>query len=309
MQIKRAILTVLATRPDGRARLDELKDEVEALTANEDQPGDPSCSLDDIDIFQSGLVIPEDGGLQITKAGRSALKALEGPGKYPLDLPPTRGSHSLAEERRKIFDLELRSDEVDFSPEGAEIEDSSSMSTMSPARETDADLPRESIAQSTPHEAGFAYLQGSEPITVVAPDSMPADALGFLVRDASGSEVSAPERERPWRSRLSRLISAKHQQARYLAASSGAGCAECQKGPLTDRECEWCGYRASQPAHDRDLCRSCNCINSDQVPEIRSRNPPARALTSEGTRSQGGSFGKRSRTLTNKKESSKQIRR
>ena len=221
MQIKLAILTVLASRPDGRATLDELRDEVETLTANQDQPGDPSSSLDDIDIFQSGLVIPEDGGLQITNAGRSALKALESPGKYPPDLPPTPGSHSLkliddligTEQRRKIFDLELRSDEVDFSPERAEMDDPSSMTIMPAAQETHADLPDENIAQSTPHEAGYAYLQGSEPITVVAPDSMPADAPGFLVRDASGSEVSAPEREIPWRARLSRLISAKHQQA------------------------------------------------------------------------------------------------
>ena len=217
MQIKRAILTVLATRPDGRARLDaELKDEVGALTANEDQPGDPSCSLDDIDIFQSGLVIPEDGG--VADHQRWPICVPESAGRprqsHPLDLPPTRGAHIRLPKNDGRFSIfELRSAEVDFSPEGAELEDASSMSARPAAWETDTDLPPEGIAQSTPHEAGYAYLQGSEPITVVAPDSMPADALGFLVRDASGSEVSAPERERPWRSRLSRLISAKHQQA------------------------------------------------------------------------------------------------
>ena len=116
MQLKLAILTVLTTRPDGRATLDELKSEIEALAAKEDQPGDLSSGLDDIDIFQSGLVIREDGGLRITDAGRSALKALKGPRKSALDLPPMSPSHSLkltddlvgTEERRKIFDLDPR---------------------------------------------------------------------------------------------------------------------------------------------------------------------------------------------------------
>jgi hypothetical protein len=116
VQLKLAILTVLATRPDGRATLDELKSEVEALAAKEDQPGDLSSGLDDIDIFQSGLVMREDGGLRITDAGRSALNALKGPRKSALDLPPMPPSHSLnltddlvgTEERRKIFDLDPR---------------------------------------------------------------------------------------------------------------------------------------------------------------------------------------------------------
>ena len=128
MHFKLAILTVLATRPDGRATLDELKGEVEALTAD-DQPGDPSSSLDDIDIFKSGLVIPDDGGLRITHAGRSVLKALEGPSEYPLDIPPTPLAFAEVDRRsdrhrrrRKIFDLELRSDEAELQPEGAGIE-------------------------------------------------------------------------------------------------------------------------------------------------------------------------------------------
>jgi hypothetical protein len=115
VQLKLAILTVLATRPDGRAAIDELKGEVEALAAKEDQPGDLSSGLDDIDIFQSGLVMREDGGLRITDAGRSALNALKGPRKSAL-LPPMFPSHSLnltddlvgTEERRKIFDLDPR---------------------------------------------------------------------------------------------------------------------------------------------------------------------------------------------------------
>jgi hypothetical protein len=113
------------------------------------------------------------------------------------------------EEQRKIFDLELRSDEVEYSPEGTEIEYAPSISAMPAAGESEP----ERIAQSMTNEAGYVYLQGSEPITVVAPDSMPADAPAFLVRDGSGSEVSASEREIPRRSRLSRLISVRLQQA------------------------------------------------------------------------------------------------
>jgi len=220
VQFKLAILTVLATRPDGRATLDELKGEVEALTADEGQPGDISSALDDVDIFQSGLVIPDDGGLRITDTGRSALKALEGPSEAALDLSATPSSHSLklidnligTEDRLKIFDLELRSDEVEPSPEGAKTEDASSMYAMpAAARETDADLPLESIAQSTPHETGEADVQGSEPIAAVAAEPMLAGAPAFLVRGGSGSGASG--RGVPWRSRFSRLISIRVQQA------------------------------------------------------------------------------------------------
>ena len=223
MHFKLAILTILATRPDGRATLDELKGEVEALTANEDQP--VSSALEDLDLFQSGLVIPDDGGLQITDAGRSALKALDDGSEAAIDLPPASSSHSLkmidgligTDERLKIFDLELRRDEADYRPDGAEIGDAFSRSpTPAPAQESDTDLSPEGLAQSTIYETSDAYLQGSEPITAVAPDSMPADASGFLVRDASGLELSAPERNLPRRSRLCRLISVRLQQARAI---------------------------------------------------------------------------------------------
>jgi hypothetical protein len=79
MHFKLAILTALARRPDGRATLEEISREVEVLTANEDQAqGSEELSpVGDIDIFQSGLVVPEGHGLQITDAGRSLLDAWE----------------------------------------------------------------------------------------------------------------------------------------------------------------------------------------------------------------------------------------
>ena len=114
MQLNLAILTVLSLRPEGRATLDELKREIDALAAKEEQAGDLFSHLPDIDIFQSRLVIREHGGFSITGAGRSALKALNSPRKSVLNLPPKSHSHSLnlmddvvgTEERRKVFDLD-----------------------------------------------------------------------------------------------------------------------------------------------------------------------------------------------------------
>ena len=219
MQFKLAILTVLATRPDGRATLDELKSEVGALTAIEDQPGELSSTLDDIDIFRSELVVPDDSGLRITDVGRSVLKTLEGPGEAPLDLPPTSSSHSLeliddligTEERLKIFDLKLRSDEADFSPEGAEIENASSMSAMPAAREADADLPPE-MAQSMARRTD-ADLTESKTVEVMVAEPMRTDAPAFLVRNGAGSRSKAAGPEVPLRSRLSGVISVRLRHA------------------------------------------------------------------------------------------------
>lgn len=215
MQFKLAILTVLATRPDGRAMLDELKGEVEALTENEeDQHGNVSSALDDIDIFQSGLVIPEGSSLRITQAGRAALKSIEGQGNASLELPRTSSSHSLrlidaligTEERLKIFDLELRVDDIEPTPEEAEIEDVSSTYPMPAARETDADLAPQTIAQSTLREACDIDPRGDEPIAGVAEERLPTGAPTYPVRDGHGSPVGAPGREPPRRPWFSRLI-------------------------------------------------------------------------------------------------------
>src|SRR5882757_9806565 len=132
VQFKLAILSVLAKRPDGRATLDELRSEVEALTANDDEPEESSSALDEIDIFQSGLVTPEDGGFRITDVGRSALKALVDSSEPAFDFPSAPISQSLksiddvigTEERLRIFDLDLRKpgEGIDFSPIGEEVE-------------------------------------------------------------------------------------------------------------------------------------------------------------------------------------------
>jgi len=150
--------------------------------------------------------------LRITDIGRSALKALEDPSEAALDLSPTSSSQSMklsTEERLKIFDLELRSDESDFSPDGAEIEDMPPMGAVPSAREGDTDLPPKSIA----HETGDADLPGSEPIAFAVTEPMAADAPTFLVRDGLSSATKAFGRELSRHSNLSGLISLKLQQA------------------------------------------------------------------------------------------------
>jgi hypothetical protein len=209
VQFKLAILTVLATRPNGRATLDGMRFEVEALTADADQDGGISSALDDIDIFQSGLVITEGDWLRITEAGRAALKAIEA----SRDLPPTSSSHSMrmiddligTAERQKIFDLELRGDQVDPDPKRP--------ATSSPAAPQDADFVPETVAQPVPHETDEAHLLGGEPIKIVPTERLPTDTPNFLVGGGSGSPLHAPEREVPQRSWLSRLISVRLQQA------------------------------------------------------------------------------------------------
>ena len=116
MHFKLAILTALARRPDGRATLGEVRREVEVLSANQDQaPATEDLSaLRDIDIFQSGLVVADGRGLQITDAGRSLLDALETFSEPSI--PPVSSSSSKSLEliddligtgrRPKLIDLE-----------------------------------------------------------------------------------------------------------------------------------------------------------------------------------------------------------
>jgi hypothetical protein len=222
VQLKLAILTVLAARPNGRATLAGMRYEVEALTADADQRADISSPLDDIDIFQSGLVITQGDWLLITEAGRAALEAIEGPSEASRNPPPPSSPHSMrmiddligTEERQKIFDLELRGDQVDPDPEGVEAESVPPMPALPTApQDTDPDLLPDNIARPVPYGTGEAYRQRGEPIAVVAAGGVPTHAPNFLVRDGHGSPVYASGRGVPRWSRLSRLLSVRLQQA------------------------------------------------------------------------------------------------
>ena len=70
------MLEFLAKHPDGRATLDELSYEME-MAADGQEAAARLSELDFADVFQSGLVVLEGDELQITDAGRSALRALD----------------------------------------------------------------------------------------------------------------------------------------------------------------------------------------------------------------------------------------
>ena len=217
MQFKLAILTVLAGRPGGHAMLDELKREIEARTSSDDEPEEISSALDEVDIFQSALVIPKDGGLQITDTGRMALKALENSSRPSFDILSGSASHSLkliddligTEERLKIFDLKLRElgDAVDFGAEQQEM-DLQSAATETPvvAEETGVYDPSEDIARQNPHLTDDADFDNN---TTIAPAPMEAaaseGALAFLTR-GFGAGARAPRQTRARRVKLALSI-------------------------------------------------------------------------------------------------------
>ncbi len=113
MKFKWAVLNVLAKWPDRRLTFAEIKREVGSILETGNQFEQTRFSeLGDIDLLKTGLVSLDDVGLQITDAGLSLLRSLEGSA-----IPPTAPSSQLfelpdsqigTEERLKIFDLELR---------------------------------------------------------------------------------------------------------------------------------------------------------------------------------------------------------
>ena len=114
-----AILIALAKRPQGRATLDELANEVARLIAETDKKIGNSkqlSALDHVDIFQSGLVASEDDSLWITENGWSLLHALGISAQEWPDSDFASTSQSLdliddligTEARLKIFEASAR---------------------------------------------------------------------------------------------------------------------------------------------------------------------------------------------------------
>ncbi|MBR1156898.1 hypothetical protein [Bradyrhizobium sp. JYMT SZCCT0428] len=228
MKFKLAILTALTRRPDGRASLDDLRDDVEALTADEDQSEEIASALDDIDIFQSGLVTPEGDGLRITDAGRSALKALEASNGPSFDLRAPSPPPSLmmidhligTEERLKIFDLDPRVDKIDVDPDRVEetgnAEDMPSVNTIpAAAREASGHLPLQSIAQPKAPQVGATDPKNSHPVPV--PQEVPRrpDAPVFSARNLV-AEAKTPALAPPRRNWINKSIAARFQQAQAI---------------------------------------------------------------------------------------------
>jgi hypothetical protein len=114
VRFKLAILNVLAKSPGGRATFDEVRRGVRGIIASEDQSEQLKrfSEFGDIDIFQSGLVLRDDAGLEITDAGLSLLHSLGTSSEPSLELssaPAPRPVDDLSDtdERLRTFDLEL----------------------------------------------------------------------------------------------------------------------------------------------------------------------------------------------------------
>jgi hypothetical protein len=215
---KLAVLNALAKSVGGRATLDEVRREVEIILTNDDQTEQLNrfSALGDIDIFQSGLLLRDEAGFQITEAGRSLLQSLESPSGPSLDVSSTPTSPGLkfiddligTEERLKIFDLALKTpgdgafESSDYPLEqGQEI---GPLPVGTPDATTDAsrvDLTEE-IDSPIPTEAnGGNHNQLSpdeENLTVASepPDAPPLDVPVFL-RRSFGSKVPDPNRKSP----------------------------------------------------------------------------------------------------------------
>jgi hypothetical protein len=98
VNFKLAVLKALAKHPERRATPGEIRREVGIIIASGDQNEQlkPFSALGGIDIFQSGLVVRDETGLQITDAGLSLLRSLESSSETP-DVPLDAGAIDLAE--------------------------------------------------------------------------------------------------------------------------------------------------------------------------------------------------------------------
>jgi hypothetical protein len=118
VRFKLAILNVLAKRPGGRATLDEVRRDVGIFIASGDWTEQLKrfSALGDIDIYRSGWVLRDDGGLLISDAGRLLLRSLDDSNGQslesslaPVSQPPGLTDDLTATEQRlRNFDHELR---------------------------------------------------------------------------------------------------------------------------------------------------------------------------------------------------------
>jgi hypothetical protein len=97
VRFKLAILNVLAKYPDRYLTLDEVRREVGTLDGAQTEQLKRFSALGDIDIFQSGLVLQDNAGLQITDAGLALLHSLQGSGEVLAPSPSSRIADNLAD--------------------------------------------------------------------------------------------------------------------------------------------------------------------------------------------------------------------
>src|SRR4051812_46301277 len=117
---KLTVLNVLAASAKRSATLDELRRDVPIILKDKGETEQLKRfrALGDIDIFQSGLLLRNATGFEITEAGFALLQSLENPTAAPVVVPSNSASPGLkliddligTKDRLKIFDLELRTD-------------------------------------------------------------------------------------------------------------------------------------------------------------------------------------------------------
>jgi hypothetical protein len=114
VRFKLALLNVLAQSPEGRATFDEVRRGVRVIIASGDQSEQLKrfSEFGDIDIFQSGLVLRDDAGLEITDAGLSLLHSLGSSSEPSLEFSSAQAPRlvddlSDTDERLRTFDLDL----------------------------------------------------------------------------------------------------------------------------------------------------------------------------------------------------------
>ena len=165
MKFKWAVLNVLAKWPDRRVTFAEIRREVGNILETGDQIEQARFSeLDDIDLLKAGLVLLDDVGLQITDAGLSWLWSLESSAALPPTSPSSSASQRFelldsqigAEERLKIFDLELRRLEL-FAGEEEEEEEPMKVATL----------------DATVDDRSSNYVTGSSKFLARRPTNMP----------------------------------------------------------------------------------------------------------------------------------------
>ena len=237
MRFKLAILNVLAKCPGRRATLDEVRRAVRVIVASGDQTEQLKrfSALGDIDIFQSGLVLRDDAGLQITDAGLSLLHSLESSSEPSLEFssaPAPQPFDNLlsVEERLKIFDLELKSlDNVALdgneynNHQPAQNEGNRAAAIEAPASTSSigADGPPESLDPEA-CDAGECDdddqpVQGAEspPVSTDAPHAASPDVPAFL-RRSFGSKGQDSGRKSLQLASLLAFITAKR---RFIAGA------------------------------------------------------------------------------------------
>src|SRR5881227_2283708 len=94
---KLAVLNVLAASAEGSATLDELRRDVPIILANKDETEQLRrfSALGDIDIFQSGLLVRNESGFEITDAGLALLQSLESTTAAPVVVASNSTSPAL----------------------------------------------------------------------------------------------------------------------------------------------------------------------------------------------------------------------